>query len=158
MPVIARESRANGWGGGMTPAVCWEEHPARCGMEDPDRCHRPRGMSLLARKVRAVIGLRIAILIGIMVMTHSGAMAMDPHLQSADGYDPSHDTMMELVCDETEGVSSATRLTLDPLVPSALAVAPGVSVLYTEDTALRGWTAPTIHPDTLRAFLQVFLN
>lgn len=93
-----------------------------------------------------------------MVLTHSGVMAMDPHGQYANGYDPSHDSVTELACDETEAVSLASRLTHDPLMLSAPAVEPGVPVPPPGDTARRGWVAPTIHPDTLRTFLQVFLN
>lgn len=64
----------------------------------------------------------VAILIGIMVMTHSGVMAWDPHAERANGYDPVHHTMFALVRDESETISSTLRLPHDPLMVSAPAI------------------------------------
>lgn len=109
--------------------------------------------------MRTVPPFRLAaILIAIMVMAHTGVMALEPHGQYANGYGPAHDTVMDLVCDETEGVSSAARLTLDPSALLAPAVEPGAPVPDTGHNTLRGWIVPIATAYALRTFLQVFLN
>lgn len=97
-------------------------------------------------------------MLGIVVMVHSGIMATDPHGLHAVGFDADHGSVLELVCDESEGVAAAPRPPLDPMPYPVLAVPVNGSLVDHGASLHSGWAPPFLTGETLRAFLQVFLN
>lgn len=99
-----------------------------------------------------------AILIGFIVLTHSGVMAMDPHGLHGNGHDTAHETVFALVCDEKDGITGQARIAQDLGGVSFDRPATNHPVPNTDAHFIRGWNPPAVTGETLRALLQVFLN